>query len=93
MLHLHSKIQISTFSRFKVIAFFFIFVAEFVNFTRKNIGTSNAKRRRSLNYFQSFPWQAEGEEVVNKCSTLGGPGSEQLFTLCSVPTRLLSSVM
>ena len=32
--HLSSKIQVSTFSRFKVIAFF-IFVAEFVNFSRK----------------------------------------------------------
>ena len=46
--HLISKFQVFTFSRFKVIAFF-IFVAEFVIFTGKNTGTSNAKRRGSPN--------------------------------------------
>ena len=46
--HVSFKIQVSTFSRFKVIAFF-IFDAEFVNFTGKNIATSNAKRCESPN--------------------------------------------
>ena len=43
--HLNSKFQVSIFSRFKVIAFF-ISAAEFVIFSRKNIKTSDAKRRR-----------------------------------------------
>ena len=51
--HPSSTIQVSTFSRFKVIAFF-IFVAEFVNFTGKNIGTSNAKRRGSPKKFSAY---------------------------------------
>ena len=48
MLQLRSKFQVSTFSRFKVIAFF-IFVYEFVKYDGKNIRTSDAKRRGSLN--------------------------------------------
>ena len=47
--HLSSKFQVSTFSRFKVIAFF-IFVCELVKYAAKNIRTSDAKRRRSPNY-------------------------------------------
>ena len=43
---LRCKFQVSTFSRFKVIAFF-IFVYEFVKYAGKNIKTSDAKRRGS----------------------------------------------
>ena len=41
-----SNFQVSTFSRFKVIAFF-IFVYEFAKYAGKNIRTSDAKRRGS----------------------------------------------
>ena len=50
--HLSSNFQVSTFSRFKVRAFL-DFVYEFVIFHRKNIKTSDAKRRRSPNYLFS----------------------------------------
>ena len=43
-----AKFQVSTFSRFKVKAFF-IFVYEFVKYAEKNIRTSDAKRRVSPN--------------------------------------------
>ena len=42
------KFEVSTFSRFKVTAFL-IFVNEFVKYARKNIRTSDAKRRGSPN--------------------------------------------
>ena len=45
---LRFKFQVSTFSCFKVIAFF-IFVYKFVNFAGKSIRTSDAKRRGSPN--------------------------------------------
>ena len=48
MPHLISKFEVSTFSRFKVIAFSNV-VYEFVILHRKNIRTSDAKRRESLN--------------------------------------------
>ena len=48
MPQLRSKFQVSTFSRFKVIAFF-IFVYEFVKYAGKNIRTSDAKHRGSPN--------------------------------------------
>ena len=48
MPQLRSKFQVSTFSRFKDIAFF-IFVHEFVKYAGKNIRTSDAKRRGSPN--------------------------------------------
>ena len=44
--HLIFKIQVSTFSRFKVIAVF-IFVAEFVNFTGKNRDFQREALRKS----------------------------------------------
>ena len=46
MPQLRCKFQVSTFSRFKVIAFF-IFVYEFVKYAGKNIRTFDAKRRGS----------------------------------------------
>ena len=46
--HVSSKIQVSTFSRFKVIEFL-IFVAEFVFFLWKNMGTFDAKSQLSKN--------------------------------------------
>ena len=71
--HLSYKIQVSTFSLFKVIAFF-IFVAEFVNFTGKNIGTSNAKRRGSPNSNakrRGSPYEAENwQKIKNSLSQL-----------------------
>ena len=51
MPHLISKNLVSTFSGCKVIAFF-IFVYKFVNFTGKNIETSNAKRCGNPNKLQ-----------------------------------------
>ena len=46
--HLRCEIQVSTFSRFKVIAFF-TSVAELVILREKNRGSSDAKRRESPN--------------------------------------------
>ena len=45
---LRCKFEVSTFGRFKVIAFL-IFVYEFVKYAGKNIRTSDAKRRGSPN--------------------------------------------
>ena len=47
---LRCKFEVSTLSRFKVIAFFFISVYEFVKYAGKNIRTSDPKPRRSPNY-------------------------------------------
>ena len=59
--HVSSKIQVSTFSRFKVIGLL-IFVDEFVNFTGKNIGTSDAKRRESPNKLNKIENKGEGRK-------------------------------
>ena len=48
MHHVRCKFQVSSFSRFKVIAFS-IFVYEFVKYAGKNLRTSDAKRRGSPN--------------------------------------------
>ena len=61
--HLCSKIQVSRLSRFKVIAFF-IFVAEFVNVTRKKHKDFQRKALRKSQFMSIIGCDVSMEETI-----------------------------